>query len=82
MSMLVYAGKPWGGVTVTDRDVASAAACRRGRRHFVSLEIQKNKSIILVDKAYSDSTYRGHHTNWVSAKTRWRIAEEMKESWR
>lgn len=42
MSMLVrYAGKPWGGVTVTDRDVASAAACRGGRRYFVSLEIQK-----------------------------------------
>lgn len=64
MSMLVYAGKPWGGVTVTDRDVASAAACRGGRRHFVSLEIQKkNKSFVLVDKVYSGSTYREHQTN-------------------
>lgn len=83
MSMLVYAGKPWGGVTVADRDVASAAACRGGRRHFVSLEIQKkNKSFVLVDKVYSGSTYREHQTNWVSAKTRWHKAEEMKESWR
>lgn len=69
VNILVYAGKAWGSVLVTEH-MASMAAHQGRRNHVFPCKYNKKINCINRGGVYSGNMYRKHYTKWVPAKKR------------